>query len=151
MRSVGIDRGDDGAIGIRTSVLDEQNRTRTGLDQLVIGLREVAQILKAPLDLMLVRKIGMPGWPEGAIGAIASGNILVHKPPREKEISAETFDQLAKEQRRELERRERIYRGGRPPLELKSKTSSSSMMVLQPARPCLRLFVPRARHTRPRL
>jgi predicted phosphoribosyltransferase len=83
---------------------------------------EVARLLKAPLDVMLVRKIGMPGWPELAIGAIASGNILVHKPPLEKEIPAETFDRLAAEQRRELERREGIYRGGRPPLELQGKT-----------------------------
>ncbi len=83
---------------------------------------EVAQVLKAPLDVMPVRKIGMPGWAELAIGAIASGNILVHKPPLEKEIPAETFDRLAEEQRRELERRERIYRGGRPPLEATGKT-----------------------------
>lgn len=83
---------------------------------------EVAQRLKAPLDVMLVRKIGMPGWPELAIGAIASGNILVHKPPLEKEVPAETFDRLAEEQRRELVRREQTYRGGRPPLELRGKT-----------------------------
>jgi putative phosphoribosyl transferase len=83
---------------------------------------EVAQMLKAPLDVMLVRKIGMPGWPELAIGAIASGNILVHKPPLEKELPAETFDRLVEEQRRELERRERTYRGGRAPLEVKGKT-----------------------------
>jgi len=83
---------------------------------------EVAQMLKAPLDVMLVRKIGKPGWPELAIGAIASGNILVHKPPLEKEIPAETFDRLVEEQRRELERREQTYRGGRPSLEVKGKT-----------------------------
>jgi len=83
---------------------------------------EVAQVLKAPLDVMLVRKVGMPGWPELAIGAIASGNILVHKPPLGKEIPAKTFDRLAEEQRHELERRERIYRGVRAPLELKGKT-----------------------------
>jgi putative phosphoribosyl transferase len=83
---------------------------------------EVAQMLKAPLDVMLVRKIGMPGCNELAIGAIASGNILVHKPPLERKIPAETFDRLAEEQRRELERRERIYRSGRPPLEVKGKS-----------------------------
>ena len=83
---------------------------------------EVAQILKAPVDVMLVRKIGMPGWPELAIGAIASGNILVHTPPLEGEIPAEAFDRLVEEQRRELERRERNYRGDRPPLDLKGKT-----------------------------
>ena len=83
---------------------------------------EVAQMLNAPLDVMLVRKIGMPGWPELAIGAIASGNIMVHKPPLGEEVPAETFNRLVKEQRRELGRREQIYRGGRRPLELKGKT-----------------------------
>lgn len=83
---------------------------------------EVARMLKAPLDVMLVRKIGMPGWDELAIGAIASGNIVVHQPPLAQEIAAETFDRLAEEQRRELERRERIYRGSRAAPELKGKT-----------------------------
>ena len=83
---------------------------------------EVAQLLKAPLDVMLVRKIGMPGWPELAIGAIASGNILVQKPPLDRQIPAETFDRLAEEQGHELERRERIYRGGQAPLEVSGKT-----------------------------
>jgi putative phosphoribosyl transferase len=41
---------------------------------------EVARVLNAPLDVMLVRKVGMPGQPELAIGAIASGNIVVHEP-----------------------------------------------------------------------
>jgi putative phosphoribosyl transferase len=108
----------------------ELQRRLLGPPLLVLGLPrggvpvayEVAQMLKAPLDVMLVRKIGMPGWPELAIGAIASGNILVHKPPLAKEIPAETFDRLAEEQRHELERRERIYRGGRAPLELKGKS-----------------------------
>ena len=57
---------------------------------------EVARMLNAPLDVMLVRKIGMPGWPELAIGAIASGNIMVHKPPLGEEIPAETFNRLVK-------------------------------------------------------
>jgi len=83
---------------------------------------EVAQMLKAPLDVMLVRKIGMPGWPELAIGAIASGNIMVRKPPLGGQVPAETFDRLVEEQRRELERRERTYRAGRPPLEMAGKT-----------------------------
>jgi len=83
---------------------------------------ELAQMLNAPLDVMLVRKIGMPGLPELAIGAIASGNIMVHRPPLGKEVPAETFNRLVKEQRRELERREQIYRAGRRTLELKGKT-----------------------------
>jgi len=108
----------------------ELQRRRLRPPLLVLGLPrggvpvayEVAQVLKAPLDVMLVRKIGMPGWPELAIGAVASGNILVRKPPLEMDIPAEAFEQLAEEQRRELVRRERVYRGDRPPLELKGKT-----------------------------
>ena len=108
----------------------ELQRRRLKPPLLVLGLPrggvpvayEVAQVLKAPLDVMLVRKIGMPGWSELAIGAIASGNIVVHKPPLEKEIQPETFDRLVEEQRRELERRERTYRAGRPPLEMAGKT-----------------------------
>lgn len=85
---------------------------------------EVASRLDAPLDVMLVRKIGMPGQPELAIGAIASGNIVVHEPRVQKEFPAlaEIFDKLVDPQRRELERRESIFRAGLAPLELKDKT-----------------------------
>lgn len=85
---------------------------------------EVASMLDAPLDVMLVRKIGMPGQSELAIGAIASGDVVVHEPRMEKEFPdlGETFDRLADQQRREIERRERIYRPGLAPLELKGKT-----------------------------
>ncbi len=73
---------------------------------------------------MLVRKVGMPGQPELAIGAVASGNVVVREPRTESEISdlGETFDHLAETQRRELVRRERVYRAGLPPLELTGKT-----------------------------
>lgn len=85
---------------------------------------EVAARLHAPLDVMLVRKIGMPGQPELAIGAIASGDIVVHEPRIEREIPglATTFDSLVAQERRELERRERLFRKGLAPLELKRKT-----------------------------
>lgn len=85
---------------------------------------EVATRLHAPLDVMLVRKIGMPGQPELAIGAIASGNIVVHEPRIEHEIPAvtETFDELVAIERKELERRERLFRAGLAPLELSNKT-----------------------------
>ncbi len=85
---------------------------------------EVARALNAPLDVMLVRKIGMPGQPELAIGAIASGDIVVHEPRIAEEYPglAKTFDRLAQDQRRELQRRERVYREGLPPPDLKGKT-----------------------------
>ena len=60
---------------------------------------EVARLLKAPLDVMLVRKIGMPGQPELAIGAIASGNVLVHEPRVAQDFGA-VFDRLIEDQRR---------------------------------------------------
>jgi putative phosphoribosyl transferase len=86
---------------------------------------EVARILHAPLDVMVVRKVGMPGQPEFAIGAIASGGVVVREPDLEKEFAdlAESFDGLADEQRRELERRERIYRPGAGALELTGKSA----------------------------
>jgi predicted phosphoribosyltransferase len=85
---------------------------------------EVARVLNAPLDVMLVRKIGMPGQPELAIGAIASGNIVVHEPRVAQQIAGleEIFELLAEQQRRELERRERVYRSDLGPLELNGKT-----------------------------
>jgi|SRR5581483_10375096 len=84
---------------------------------------EVARALNAPLDVMLVRKVGMPGQPELAIGAIASGNIVVHEPRMEQQAPelAGVFDRLAETQRHELERREQVYRGHLAPLNLKGK------------------------------
>ena len=72
---------------------------------------EVARALKAPLDVMLVRKIGMPGQPELAIGAVASGGILVREPRLTAELEA-AFTHIAARERQELERREQLYRPG---------------------------------------
>ena len=85
---------------------------------------EVARVLDAPLDVMLVRKVGMPGQPELAIGAVASGGIVVHDLTIEREIPgiAEAFDRIAAEERRELLRREQAYRAGLEPLVLEGKT-----------------------------
>ncbi len=85
---------------------------------------EVARLMNAPLDVMLVRKVGMPGQPELAIGAVASGNITVHEAQMAAEIPdfERMFERIAQEQRHELERRERLYRAGQPPLELHGKT-----------------------------
>lgn len=85
---------------------------------------EVARMLHAPLDVMLVRKIGMPGQPELAMGAIASGGIVIHEPRMEKEFGdlERAFDRVAAEERKELERRERAYRAGLPPLDLRERT-----------------------------
>jgi len=85
---------------------------------------EVAQALRAPLDVMLVRKVGMPGQPELALGAVASGAVTVRE-PRDYgglEPGPQEFAALAERERRELVRREQLYRAGRPPLELAGKT-----------------------------
>jgi putative phosphoribosyl transferase len=73
---------------------------------------------------MVVRKIGMPGQPELAIGAIASGNIIVHEPRIADEFPdlGRAFGRIAEHERRELERREQAYRPGLPPLDLTGKT-----------------------------
>jgi putative phosphoribosyl transferase len=85
---------------------------------------EVARVLDAPLDVMLVRKVGMPGQPELAIGAVASGDIVVHERTIEREIPgiAEAFEHIAAQERRELVRREQVYRAGLAPLQLAGKT-----------------------------
>ena len=86
---------------------------------------EVAKALHVPLDVMIVRKIGMPGQPELAIGAIASGNVVVHEPHLSSCLAERgiDFEQLTDHQRSEVERRERLYRAGLPTLDLKGKTA----------------------------
>lgn len=85
---------------------------------------EVARALRAPLDVLVVRKIGMPGQPELAIGAIASGNIIVRDPRAAIAFGPDTatFAALAERERAELARRERTYRGVAPPLKLNGMT-----------------------------
>jgi len=85
---------------------------------------EVAQALQAPLDVFLVRKLGVPGHEELAMGAIASGGVLclnenviqALKPPL-RVVQAVSARELE-----ELERRERAYRGDRPALEVRGRT-----------------------------
>jgi putative phosphoribosyl transferase len=77
---------------------------------------EVAQQLKAPLDIFLVRKLGVPGHEELAMGAIASGGtrVLNEDVVRYLQIPDDVIDAVAVDEQRELERRERAYRNGRP-------------------------------------
>lgn len=85
---------------------------------------EVARSLHVPLDVMVVRKIGMPGQPEYAIGAVASGDITVRDPSAAAHLTASgvAFEQIAQRERVELLRRERAFRRDLPPLELRDKT-----------------------------
>jgi len=81
---------------------------------------EVARALKAPMDVFLVRKLGVPGHAELAMGAIASGNVQVLSDDliEELRIPRLLVDAVADGERRELERREQLYRIGRPTLDL---------------------------------
>src|SRR5919204_202054 len=78
---------------------------------------EVARALNAPLDIFVVRKLGLPGYPELAMGAIASGGVRVLNEGlvRELAITEDVIDAVVAKEERELERRERQYRDGRPP------------------------------------
>lgn len=84
---------------------------------------EVARALDAPLDIFLVRKLGLPGHPELAMGAIASGGVRVlnHDVVSWYRIPETVIDQAAREEQIELERRERAYRDGRTPAELQDR------------------------------
>jgi predicted phosphoribosyltransferase len=84
---------------------------------------EVAQELNAPLDVFLVRKLGVPGYEELAMGAIASGGVRVLNEDivNYLRIPDEVMDAVAIREQRELERRERAYRGDRPPPDVKDR------------------------------
>ena len=84
---------------------------------------EVAQQLKAPLDVFLVRKLGVPGHEELAMGAIASGGtrVINEDVVRYLQIPGEVIDAVAVDEQRELERRERTYRDGRPAPQVKDR------------------------------
>jgi putative phosphoribosyl transferase len=81
---------------------------------------EVARELKAPFDVFPVRKLGVPGHDELAMGAIATGGtrILNHQLISSLEIPREWIEAVDARERRELERSERAYRGDRPPPDL---------------------------------
>jgi predicted phosphoribosyltransferase len=86
--------------------------------------REVAAALRAPLDVCVVRKLGAPFNPELAVGAIAFGGVTVYNESLLAEFGLDESDIEGTRQREhaELLRRERAYRGSRPPLELEGKT-----------------------------
>src|SRR6478672_10598215 len=101
-------------------------------DLIVLGLPrggvpvafEIARHLRAPFDVFIVRKLGVPGFEELAVGAIASGGVrvlnqdVVRLLPNAEQVIEEA---TAREQI-ELDRRECLYRGNRPPPELKDRT-----------------------------
>jgi putative phosphoribosyl transferase len=101
-------------------------------DVIVLGLPrggvvvafEVAKELDAPLDVYVVRKLGVPGQEELAFGAIASGGVRVLNPDvvQQAGVAQAQIDAITAREQTELERREKLYRGSAPPLQLKGKT-----------------------------
>lgn len=107
--------------------LGERARAALGAShpELVLGLprggvpvaAEVARALGAELDVLVVRKLGDPGNPEFALGAVGPrGTLVMH--PHGRAVDAAVLDGIRAREQAELERRERAYRGGRGPLEL---------------------------------
>lgn len=84
---------------------------------------EVATALQVRLDLIVVRKLGMPSQPEFAMGAIASGGIQIRNEEvlRAHSIDQDSYDAVVAREARELSRREQVYRGTRAPLQLKDQ------------------------------
>src|SRR5438445_5242473 len=85
---------------------------------------EVARALQAPLDVFLVRKLGVPGYEELAMGAVASGGVRVLNDQivQGLGVSEHVIDQVAAQEQRELSRRDRLYRGDRPPPDVRGWT-----------------------------
>jgi putative phosphoribosyl transferase len=101
-------------------------------DVIVLGLPrggvpvafEVAKKLDAPLDVFLVRKLGVPGREELAMGAIASGGVRVLNQDvvQMLDIPDEAIDEVAAQEQQELKRREKLYRGDSDRIRLQNRT-----------------------------
>lgn len=101
-------------------------------DVIVLGLArggvpvayEIARALDLPLDVLVVRKLGAPGHEEFAIGAIASGGvrILNHESIHLLGLTESTLEHITLREQRELERREKMYRGDGSPLDVEGRT-----------------------------
>jgi len=121
------DRSDAGA-----ALGQARLRDRDWQDPVVLGLprggipvaAEVARALEAPLDILVVRKIGHPHHEEFAIGALASGGVMVMNAQGDGFLGAPDHaevDRIVRREQAELERREALYRGSEPPLPLQGR------------------------------
>lgn len=124
MRSRYADRRDAGralAAELRDRVTDDGLLIVLGLPRGgVVVAAEVAAVLEADLDALVVRKLGVPGHEELAVGAVAAGaEPVVNEDVRRRAgISADVIGQLASEQLAECARREAVYRPGRTPIDV---------------------------------
>jgi putative phosphoribosyl transferase len=86
---------------------------------------EVAKALRAPLDVFVVRKLGVPGHEEYAMGAIATGGVRVldERVMRAAGVTRAELEAVTAAEQRELERRERQFRGNRPPPDVAGRTA----------------------------
>lgn len=84
----------------------------------------VADRLHLPLDVIVARKLGVPWQPELAMGAIAGGaRVLDERMIRELRIAEDDIEDIARRERAEMARREQLYRGGKPALDLRGRTA----------------------------
>ena len=114
------------------ALLGAMLRESEAVNPLVLGLlrggvpvaSEVARALKAPLDVWLVRKLGVPGQTELAFGAIAEGGVQVinQKVVKQQRLDKDRIRKISRQQQRELSRRARLFRRGRPPAPIKGRT-----------------------------
>lgn len=105
--------------------VNDQNAVVLGLPRGgVVVAFEVANELGLPLDIFLVRKLGVPGYEELAMGAIASGGVRVMNENviRQINIPAGAVEVVTKKEEMELKRREEAYRDNRPRLDVKDRT-----------------------------
>ncbi|HZP95428.1 MAG TPA: phosphoribosyltransferase family protein [Candidatus Limnocylindria bacterium] len=91
----------------------------------VVTAFEIARALRAPLDVLVVRKLGAPAQPEFGVGAIAPGGVRIvdRASMRLAGMDDEDLERVAAEETRELERRERRYRAGRGPVDVRGRTA----------------------------
>lgn len=85
---------------------------------------EVAHALHVPMDVFLVRKLGVPGYEELAMGAVATGGVRVLNDTIVAGVGVPDYviNAVAARELEELKRRERVYRGGRPPPDVRGRT-----------------------------
>jgi predicted phosphoribosyltransferase len=83
----------------------------------------VSARLAAPLDVLVVRKLGVPGAEEVALGALGPGGVLVRNEAIARQLPEAQIEAVRRRESAELERRERLYRAGRPPLELAGRVA----------------------------